>query len=118
MIKKWLKDKLGISKLEERIISLHSEVRYLQEELDHQSKYITSKVAELKEYTRVDADVGMRGNNTIILTGVYHKQAYVHFYDMGDGEFERLVNQLRDMKDHALIRNIDSPPNFHGMFNL
>jgi hypothetical protein len=79
---------------------------------------VIEKVADLKEYTRVDADVGIRGNNTIILTGVYHKQGFVQFYDIDDGGFQRLVDMMRSMKDHALIRHIDSPPVFHGVFEL
>ena len=108
---KWLKDKLGITALEKENAKLrHQQVA--------QSAYVSRKIAELMEYTRVDADVGLRGNNTIILTGVYRNKGYVQFYDIGEGEFNMLVEQLREMKKHALIRNIDAPPSFHGVFDL
>ena len=101
---KWIKNKLGITKLEQ-------ENQMLKYKLEKYQDFI-------KEYTRVDADIGYRGNNTIILTGVYRNKAYVHFYDIGDGEFVNLVEHLREMKDHALIRHIDKPPHFSGFFDL
>ena len=110
-MKNWIKKKLGITQLE-------NENKELQRMMQNHRLYVYEKVKELKEYTRVDADMGFRGNNTIVLTGVYKKQAFVRFYDVGDYEFEALVEQLRHMKDHALIRNIDSPPSFKGVFDI
>lgn len=107
----WIKRKLGILDLERENMELK---RQLQSHRD----FVSAKVAELKEYTRVDADVGFRGNNTIILTGVYRNRAYVQFYDLGDGEFVRLVEHLKGMKGHALIRHIDAPPQFKGAFEI
>ncbi len=107
----WIKKKLGITALENGQKSLDARLLWHKD-------FVNSKVAELKEYTRVDADVGFRSNNTIILTGVYKKKAYVHFYDIGDGEFIRLVEQLKSMRGHALLRTIDTPPMFKGTFDL
>lgn len=107
LIKKWL----GIQALEDENKRLNSQIQ------SHRI-FVERKMSELKAYTKVDADVGFRGNNTIILTGVYKKRAFVKFYDLGDGEFERMVDQLKDMRSHALIRNIDAPPSFHGAFKI
>jgi hypothetical protein len=107
----WIKRKLGI-------LDLAQENAELRRQLQSHRDFVSAKVAELKDYTRVDADVGIRGNNTIILTGVYRNRAYVQFYDLGDGEFVRLVEHLKDMKGHALIRHIDAPPQFKGMFEI
>ncbi len=107
----WIKRKLGI-------LALAQENMELKRQLQQHRDFVSAKVAELKEYTRVDADVGIRGNNTIILTGVYRNRAYVQFYDLGDGEFIRLVEHLKDMKGHALIRHVDAPPHFKGMFEI
>lgn len=111
MILKWIKDKLGITALELKITLLTNQ-------LIEQEKRVANQVASLKEYTRVDADVGIRSNNTIILTGVYHRKAYVHFYDIGNGEFEHLVDMLKEYNKHALIRNIDAPLMFRGVFDI
>lgn len=110
-MKNWVKAKLGITALEE-------ENKHLKIEMSSHRQFVASKVSELKEYTRVDADIGCRGNNTIVLTGVYHNKAFVQFYDIGNSEFVRLVEQLKSMQDHCLIRNIDKPLAFHGVFPI
>lgn len=107
----WIKWKLGILALEHKNTELRNQLQLHKD-------FVTTKIAELKEYTRVDADVGFRGNNTVILTGVYRNRAYVQFYDLGDGEFARLVEHLKDMRSHALIRHIDAPPSFRGSFEI
>lgn len=112
---KWFKKLFGIYDLEKDIKQLEI---YTNNRLEIQRQYIKETLEELKKYTRVDADVGIRGNNTIILTGVYKRQAYIRFYDLGNGEFEYLVKMLKSMKDHALIRHIDAPPDFRGFFDL
>ncbi len=108
---KWIKRRLGITQLE-------CENRALRAQLKSHANYVVDKMAELKAYTRVDADMGMRGNNTIILTGVYKKRAFVKFYDVGDGEFRLLAEHLQRLKGHALIRHVDRPPPFQGGFDL
>ena len=110
-MKDWIKKKLGITALEE-------ENKRLKIAIQKHHEFVCDKVSELKEYTRVDADMGYRGNNTIILTGVYRNRGFVRFYDIGDGEFQRMVEQMRIMKEHALVRNIDAPPSFHGTFEI
>lgn len=110
-MKNWIRKRLGI-------IQLENENRVLRSEIQSHRKFVIEKIGELKEYTRVDADIGIRGNNTIVLTGVYRNKGFVRFYDLGDGEFEKLVEQLRYMKDNALIRNLDEPPNFQGIFEI
>ena len=108
----WIKKKLGINTLEKR-------ERELTRDIEAHRKFVNDRMKELKDYTRVDADVGIRGNNTVILTGVYRKTAYVQFYDLGDKEFVYLVEMLKDKRGHALIRHIDCAiPNFKGIFTL
>ena len=110
-MKNWIKNALGITKLEQ-------ENKRLQKIVADNGAFVSAKISELKDYTRVDADIGVRGNNTIVLTGVYRKQAYVRFYDLGDGQFKSLVEQLREMKGHCLMRNIDTPPQIRGTFEI
>lgn len=110
-MKNWIKKKLGITALE-------NENKILKATIKCHKQFVTDKIADLKEYTRVDADVGIRGNNTIVLTGVYRKRAFVRFYDIGDGEFMRLVEQMKAMKDHSLIRHVDAPPQFMSSFEI
>lgn len=123
---KWINNRLkklfGIDKLETEIKILKKRIeshsKSTNAKILYNTKYIEHKLNELKEYTRVDADVGIRGNNTIILTGIYKKQAYIRFYDVGNGEFKYLVERLKDMQKHSLIRHIDAVPDFRGVFDL
>ena len=124
-MKQWILRKLGITQLRAQverqtkiITSLEAQLQRCESNVAFTEKLINNKLAELKEYTSVDADVGVRGNNTIILTGVMHGKGYVKFWDLGDGEFRNMAHQLRDMQQSSLIRNIDSPPsfNFRGVF--
>lgn len=107
----WIKNKLGVTALEH-------ENSVLKAALDNHRAFVSSEVERLKDFTRVDADVGFRGGSTIILTGVYKRKAYVKFYDVQQREFEHFVRQVQDMKRYALLRNIDAPPEFHGTFDL
>lgn len=111
IIKQKLKVWLGIVELEQKQMMFRVKLN------NHQS-FVLDRMKELKAYTRVDADLGIRGNNTIILTGVYRNKAYVKFYDLGDGEFLKLIEQMKHMQDHCLIRNVDAPPSFHNTFNI
>ena len=108
---KWIKNKLGISALE-------ANARRLESSMEAHRIFVRNKVAELREYTRVDADVGFRGDNTIILTGVHRGKGFVRFYDLGSGQFQQLVEHMKGLEGEALIRNIDSPPSFIGSFDL
>jgi len=110
-MKNLIKKLLGIKKLEDEIAKLKQQVA-------NNELFVSAKMSELKEFTRVDADIGVRGNNTIILSGVYRNKAYVRFYDLGDGEFESLLHQLKDMCSFSTLRNIDAPPAIRGSFRV
>jgi hypothetical protein len=107
---KWIKDKLGITSIEEKN-------KQLQRELDTLRKYTDTKLAE---YTRVDADIAphSRGNNTVVLTGIYRGKGFVRFYDFSDSDFRDMVERLQHMKKHQVIRNIDYPYPMAGVFDL
>ncbi len=112
MFKKLLKKWLGVTYLEK-------ELQCTEKELRHTKEFVALRIAELKDYTRVDCDIGIRGSNTIILTGVYRNRGYVRFWDVGDGEFIELINRMNHMRDHCLIRNVDEPStNFRGVFDI
>lgn len=112
IMKNYIKKILGISKLE-------NDNECLKYELREKQSQINKTLDQLKEFARVDADIGFRGNNTIILAGVYRNKGYVQFYDMGDGEFAHLIEELKYRQKSALIRHIDKPAaSFIGEFGL
>ena len=117
-IKKMIKKFLGITALEENAEYTQKQIKALQYQIKLHQRFVNMKMAELRDFTKVDADIGLRGNNTVILTGIYKRRGYVHFYDIGPGEFEHLVDQLRNMKSYAQIRTIDAPHNFRGVFDI
>lgn len=112
-LKRWIKELLGINKLEGELLVQKRKIQVLKDMQD-------SLYDELKKYERVDADIGIRSNNTVILTGQFRGRGYIQFYDFEPKEFEHMVRQLRDMKKHALIRTIDEPIgfNFKGRVGL
>lgn len=125
--KEWFSGKIGLTQMKhqlkeqtEVIDALKVELYQCKQDIGYTQALVDSKLAELKEYSRVDADVGVRGNNTVILTGVMHSKGYMRFWDLGDGEFKRLADQLKDMQGSSLVRHIDKPQalRFHGMFDL
>lgn len=108
---KWLKEKLGITKLEKRNIYLTNKLEWLEDHVD-------SKVSEFTEYTRVDADLGVRGNCTIILTGVFKNKGYIQFYDVPQSEFAYYVERMKCERKEHLIRNIDGPYPIKAFFDI
>jgi len=121
---KWLKNKLriwlGIGLHEEMLTKYAKEIgdlkmrcARLEGQLHETQHDVYSLRRTINEYFRVDADVGHRGNNTIILTGIYRGRGYVQFYDVGTGQFAETVERMRDMNRCNLLRNIDAPPILH-----
>ena len=113
-----IKDILGITRMRRDIQLCINQFKVYNQQVEFYRKDLKIFKDELKEFARMDADVGFRGNNTIILTGVYRNRAYVQFYDVGDGEFRHLVEEMRDRHKHFLIRHVDQPMHFHGGFDV
>lgn len=107
----YIKKKLGITSLENKISQLEEANLALKSKLASKETEINSHLATLREFTRIDADVGFRRNNTIVLTGYIGNRGYVRFYDIGDGEFKRLVEYTKDLQKHGKVRSIDEPSN-------
>jgi len=130
---KWCFDKLGITaileeqkvlkqkldKLEEDIVTLKRDLCIAETNYSNSVTTNERVLDELNRLTAVDVDTACRrSNSTVILTGVLRGKGYVQFYDMADQEFAHLAGQLREMGKHQWIRNIDSPINFKGAFDL
>lgn len=109
----WIKSKLGILELERQN-------KELREQLKSHERFVERKVAEIKEFTTIDADIdiGPRAQNTIIMSGVYKGKAWVKFYDMGGGHFENFKAQLEYLNKYGYIRNIDAPPQIRGWWDI
>ena len=110
-IKTALRNWLGIT-------ALTNDVERLRANLLSQAERVTTKLAELDKLTAIDADIGVRGRCSVILSGVYKGRGYVTFYDMSPQEFEYLVEEYRHYRKQHIVRNIDRPPHFVGNFSL
>ena len=107
----WLKRKLGIETIFNKIASLEAAVSALKQRTE-------DLLAEINAMQTTDVDVSPRGDNTVILTGMYKGKGYIRFYDVTEGEFGYLVNRMKDIHKAGHIRNIDRPPMFNGWFDI
>jgi len=107
----WVREKMGVTALER-------ENKFMRDELASQARRIADRIAELDDLTRMDADVGFRGDCTIILTGVYRGRGYVQFYDVPHEQFRDYVERLQYGKKNNLIRHVDAPMGFKAAFDL
>jgi CRP-like cAMP-binding protein len=110
-IKKKIKSWLGITALE-------MEIDHLRGVINTEQKRIARRIEELDNLTREDIDIGFRGKNTIILTGVYRGRGYVEFYDMSDYDFAEVVKMYQDRRKRNLLRVVDGPPFVSGAFDI
>lgn len=131
----WIKNKLGITELENKVIELNQSLeKEIEQRIEFENQVssfktkltvvgynihtINESLSELHKLNTIDVDVGYRGQNTIILTGVFNGKGYVQFYDLHTEEFGYLVKQLKDMNKHQWVRNIDCPFDFKGGFDI
>jgi len=111
MVLRWFKNLFGITKLEESN-------RLLLEEVHEYSLEFKRVLKQLQDFVKIDADLGFRSNNTIIVTGRFRNREFVNFYDVGDGDFVSLVNQLQHLKKFGNIRNVDAPESFKASWEI
>lgn len=112
-IRDWLSQFFGIDVLKKSVTSELARLSILEKELIH-------KLNKLEESTKIDVEVGHRGDCTIILTGVYKNRGYVEFYDIPHRDFAYYVEDLKARRKGNLIRHIDGAIgfNFKGWFDL
>lgn len=119
-MKKWLQKWLGFNNLLQENIQIKKELSDTRLQLLECKQLIFEEINKFTDSVRIDAELGFRGNSTIVLTGVYKNRGYVEFYDLDSTEFHYLVEKLKDMKKEHLIRHVDGPLgfNFKGYFNI
>jgi outer membrane murein-binding lipoprotein Lpp len=117
----WLKNKLGLKNLEKKLDMLQSKIEEIEKEVDNLTDDMSAIENEIKFSNRTDADINFRLNNTVIVTGAFRGQGYVRFFDLGDTEFEDIIEILQERSKISRIREIDgvrSPTNFSAQFKL
>jgi hypothetical protein len=123
-MKKWLQKWLGLDALTKNLHNVITSVENTNDQLHYElsahKAYVHDKVHKFLDETRIDCELGMRGKNTIVLTGVYKNRGYVEFYDLENSEFHGFVEMLKFRRKEHLIRHIDGPLGFdaRGYFNI
>ena len=105
----WIRKWLGVTELE-------GDVETQRRMIVDQTIKISKRIEELDRLTCRDADIGFRGNCTIVLTGVYRGKAYVQFYDVDPEEFRHMVEIFKGKKN--FFRHIDAPHPLAGWFKI
>lgn len=95
---------------------LRNIVKWYSRDLEEIHKRIAAAEKVIRDRTDISVDVRHDGYNTIIVTGQYKGVGYVQTYAVNRKDLAYLIEQLRDMERYGAIRNIDSPPTFHGTF--
>ena len=84
-------------------------------------KYLHHRISELekiiKERTDVAVDVNYSGHNHIIVIGRYKNAGYVQTFTVGTKDLGNLIERLKDMEKFGIVRTIDAPPSFRGIFS-
>jgi hypothetical protein len=120
----WLKRKLGITLLEQSSkqtqLEIQAMLKSVTADIESTKRLIDNEINMFQDSVRIDAELGMRGKNTIVLTGVYKNRGYVEFYDLDHPEFHEFVERLKYMRKDNLIRHIDGPFgfDFKGFFDI
>ena len=120
LLQKWLGIDVLNKNLQNVITSIENTNDHVEHELSQHKLYVEDKVNHFLDETRIDCELGVRGQNTIVLTGVYKNRGYVEFYDLSNSEFHGFVEMLKFRRKENLIRHIDGPIGFDakGYFGI
>lgn len=99
-----------VKKMQQDMARMDNRMKDLQRNLDSVEMLI-------RDRTDVSVDVGVRGPNTVIVTGKYKGVDYVEVFDVPGDHFGYIVDTLKDMKKHHQIRAIDSPMSMKFIIN-
>lgn len=121
----WFRELLGINAnydlircLQRDNSELVSKMIELRGALENVDQKVRDKIQELDSLAKMDIDGHHRGQNSVILTGVFRGRGYIQFYDVSDSEFRYLVEDFRQRRRHSMVRNIDVHPQFGGSFGI
>lgn len=66
----------------------------------------------IKERTSIHADVNFnsRDDSQIIMIGRYRNNDYIQTFSVNRGDFEGLLEQLRQMEKYGVVRHVDTVP--------
>lgn len=79
-----------------------------------------TRIAELeklvRDRTNIAVDVGFKSASHVIVVGRYKDADYVQTYALDTPDLAALIDQLRQMERHGVVRRVDAPPQFRAVF--
>lgn len=70
---------------------------------------------------RTDISVGVsltrKNPSQVIVTGQYRNSDYVQVFNVDTDDLAHLIDMLRDMQRHGVVRRVDAPPGFKAVFD-
>lgn len=109
----WLKHKLGIVELERQLKEARQELEMYYSSNLTRIRVLQSQIRDIHRHTTLDADIGHRGECTVIMIGRFRGRDYVQSYDMSVSEFSDYAKYMEDAAKRRVIRVVDKPPMFH-----
>lgn len=75
--------------------------------------------ALVRDRTDISVDVSMTRKNPsqVIVTGQYRNSDYVQVFNVDTDDLALLIDMLRDMQRHGVVRRVDAPIGFKAVFN-
>jgi hypothetical protein len=115
-MKKWLKKKLedllDLDMMNKYYTKLINDSRIKVNNIEYRCAELES---QLRKYQQVSADVNLKEDNLVILTGKLNGRNYVEIYSFKNHDFIEIANHLKELKKHHRIVSLDAPINFRDM---
>ena len=93
---KWIKEKLGITRLEKQSKEQQSMLNILKKEDLELSLKVRSLERNFEENNRLSADISMKDTSYIILSGNWKGKPYVNIYPIYENEMATFINEFEN----------------------
>ena len=111
---KWFKQLLQIVRIYDA--KQAEQTRKIEEALTS----VQAMETRLRDLTTIDADISPMGRdaNTVVVIGRLQDRTYFNTYDMGQRDFEAVVEHLKGLRRLGHLRHVDGPPTLRGVFEF
>lgn len=92
-------------------------VKNYEEDMGRLNNRINYSEKLIRDRTDIAADINIKDHNHIIVVGRYKNRDYVQTFTVRGDELNHLVETLKQMERHGVVRQIDAPPQFKAVFD-
>lgn len=95
-----------------------TEVSQLKAKIAWLEGHIAATNQIIRERTDIAVDVGFsrKDMNTVIVVGRFRGCDYVQTYQLAPDNIGDIINRLKEMERHGVVRRVDAPPHIVGAF--